>query len=203
MSAPADAAQALDVLRHVPVVALPGLDIAGCDLAKAAVAGLSFRQARPVVGEAARAVQQDFRICSVVPPENSLWELGGALSALFDAALRLVPDAPIPAADFNDLVVQVYPAGAGGISPHRDHIRYSGLVVLVIVDDGGRFAVCDDRSGAGAITVSANAGDLLIMRGAGFAGRRERPFHFLDTIKRPRLSIGYRHDSRAPKSFRP
>ena len=201
LSGPEDAARAFGALSRVPAVALPGLDSAGCELARAATADLSFRKARPVVGNGPRPVHQDFEICSAVPSDNPLWRLGQALSALFDAGLAAMPGngpPPVDQAGFNDLVVQAYPAGSTGILPHRDHIRYTGLVVLVIVDDGGRFAVCDDRSGNGAETVAAGAGDLLVMRGAGFGGRRERPFHFLEAVETPRLSIGYRHDSRAP-----
>ena len=142
-------------------------------------------------------MRQDFSICRDVPLDNSLHHLGDALSGLFDTALGLLDTPPVEHADFNDLVVQQYAAGSQGISPHRDHVRYTGLVVLVILVDGGRFGVCAERSGADATTLKAGVGDLLVMRGAGFAGFRERPFHFLDAVTTPRTSVGYRHESRA------
>jgi hypothetical protein len=38
--------------------------------------------------------------------------------------------------EVNDYIVQRYPAGCAGMSPHRDHIRYTGLVAIVML--GGR-----------------------------------------------------------------
>lgn len=190
-------AEALDRLMMVPALVLPGLDPAGVAQALVAMRGLTYRRARPEVGTGENRVRQDFSICRVVPEDNPLRYLGGALTGLFDTALALLDAPPVERADFNDLVVQQYAAGSQGISPHRDHVRYTGLVVLVILVDGGRFRVCAERSGADATTLEAGVGDLLVMRGAGFAGFRERPFHFLDAVTRPRTSVGYRHESRS------
>jgi hypothetical protein len=35
------------------------------------------------------------------------------------------------------------------------------------------------------------------MRAPGFAGRRDRPFHFLRDVTQARLALGLRHDLRA------
>ncbi len=40
-------------------------------------------------------------------------------------------------------------------------------------------------------------GDLLLMRAPGFAGRRDRPFHYLSDVTQTRLALGLRHDLRA------
>jgi len=194
--APQIVAEALDRLMTVPALVLQGLVPAGVAQALVATRGLTYRQARPEVGTGENRVRQDFSICRDVPEDNPLHYLGGALSGLFDTALALLDAPPVKRADFNDLVVQQYAAGSQGISPHRDHVRYTGLVVLVILVDGGRFRVCAERSGADATTLEAGVGDLLVMRGAGFAGFRERPFHFLDAVTTPRTSVGYRHESR-------
>jgi hypothetical protein len=35
------------------------------------------------------------------------------------------------------------------------------------------------------------------MRAPGFAGRRDRPFHYLSDVTQTRLALGLRHDLRA------
>ena len=102
-----------------------------------------------------------------------------------------------PPFQFNDRVLQRYAVGARGISPHRDHIRYQGLVAIVVLSGSGRFYVSPDRSGQDAREIPAPAGHAILMRAPGFAGRRTRPFHGLDRVDRRRLTIGLRYDARA------
>ena len=53
-----------------------------------------------------------------------------------------------------------------------------------------------ERSGRGAREVPCPPGDLLLMRAPGFAGRRDRPFHYLSDVTQARLTLGLRHDLR-------
>ena len=115
--------------------------------------------------------------------------------ALADAARRIEPN-PLPHGfRINDLILQRYAPGSRGITPHRDHLRYRGLVALLVVSGDGRFCLCADRRGVGAREVAALPGDLLLMRAPGLAGSSDRPFHFLDRITAERLSFGLRWDT--------
>lgn len=164
-----------------------------------AARGLSYRTARGEIGAGARAVRQDFDICMSPPRPGPLWGLAERLEAFLGEALaRQQPallDAPL---NLNDLVVQHYPAGSFGITAHRDHVRYTGLVALVLLSGkGGRFFTCSERSGGDAREIPWQPGDLLLMRAPGFAGRTDRPFHYLNDVTSERYSIGLRHDTRA------
>ena len=59
---------------------------------------------------------------------------------------------------------------------------------------GAKVIVVDDRDGAGAREIRAGPGDVILLRGPGYGGRRARPFHFLSDITERRLSFGLRHD---------
>ena len=69
-------------------------------------------------------------------------------------------------------------------------------MALVTLSGNARFCLCDDRAGRGARELPCPPGSLLLMRAPGFGNRRDRPFHFLDRVTRPRLSLGLRHDAR-------
>ena len=92
-----------------------------------------------------------------------------------------------------------YAPGSRGITPHRDHLRYGGLVALVILSGDGRFCLCRDRCGSNAREIAAGPGDALLMRAPGLAGSSDRPFHFLDQITKERLSFGLRWDREAAR----
>ena len=112
-------------------------------------------------------------------------------------ARRIMAQPPLETLPLNDLVLQRYPPGARGITPHRDHVRYVGLVVIVQMSGDGRFGLCADRSGAGARVLDAGPGDGILMRAPGFGGAKDRPFHFLDGITVERYSLGMRSDRTA------
>lgn len=158
---------------------------------------LRYRAARSVVGEGKAAVYQDFRLTTELPPEEWLMSLAGAFDRLLRTALADMRAPPLPG-DFhiNDYIVQHYPAGCAGMSPHRDHIRYTGLVAIVVLAGAGRFMVCDDRAGNNAREIASKPGDVLLMRAPGFQGRGDRPFHAVKDISRERYIFGLRHDSR-------
>jgi hypothetical protein len=165
----------------------------------AATADLAFRTARPVVGEGERAVRKDFEICTAIPPAHPLHALRRATDQALRAALaRFEPPVRRGGFALNDLVVQRYRPGSAGITPHRDHLRYRGLVALVLLEGDGAFAVCADRAGTAARDIATRPGDLILMRAPGLFDRADRPFHFLRGISIGRLSIGLRHDATPP-----
>lgn len=162
----------------------------------AEAASLVFRRARAVVGEGERAVHQDFDLTVDFPPASLYRTVAGAIDRLIAAAAARTnrPLLP-PGFCLDDLILQRYPAGSTGISLHRDHLRYRGLVAILVVSGDGRYRLAEDRSGTGVREVSAVAGDLILMRAPGFAGSQVRPFHSLSDITRERLSFGLRWDT--------
>ena len=196
---PGAMAAALDRVAQEDAAVLPLLQSEDCRPFIESGADLYFRSAKPVIGEGERAVYQDFDICLSIPEPHPLWQLTQAVERLIAASLAAMPRPPLEALPLNDLVLQRYPPGARGITPHRDHVRYVGLVVIVQLSGDGRFGLCADRSGTGARVLDAGPGDGILMRAPGFGGAKHRPFHFLDGIAVERYSLGMRCDqTRAP-----
>ena len=194
-------AAALNRVAREDAAVLPLLAPAECRPFIESGADLAFRSAKPVIGEGERAVYQDFDICLSIPRPHPLWQLTQAVEGLVADALGTMSEPPLEALLLNDLVLQRYPPGARGITPHRDHVRYVGLVVIVQLSGNGRFGLCTDRSGAGASELAARPGDGLLMRAPGFGGAKDRPFHFLDGITVERYSLGMRCDhTREPEA---
>lgn len=190
-------AVALQEVVHNGAGFLPWLDLRQTAAMAEACAGLAYRAARPLVGTAGREVRQDFELTMDIPQAHPLRDLAAALTDLTLAALARMAPNPLPQGlVYNDLIVQRYAAGSAGITPHRDHIRYVGLVALVTLAGDARFFLCDDRAGSNPREFGMAPGGITLMRAPGFAGRDERPFHCVTEICQPRLSLGLRHDTR-------
>ena len=130
------------------------------------------------------------------PKPSALWKLAARLEAYLADALAGVRPPPLDRPiRLNDLVVQRYPPGSFGITAHRDHVRYTGLVALILLSGDGRFFVSETRSGEGSREIPWRPGELLLMRALGFSGRHDRPFHYLSDITSERYSLGLRHDT--------
>ena len=195
LRAGADAmAAALDRVAREDAAVLPLLAPADCRPFIEAGDDLSFRSAKPVIGEGERAVYQDFDICLSIPEPHPLWRLTQAVERLVADALAAMDAPPLEALPLNDLVLQRYPPGARGITPHRDHVRYVALVAIVQLSGDGRFGLCADRGGTNSRVLEAGPGDGILMRAPGFGGAAHRPFHFLDGITVERYSLGMRSD---------
>ncbi len=195
---PSELAAGLARLAVEDAVSLPLVRRADLPRLVGATARLPFRPAAPVAGEDNRAVRQEFELCMTIPGHSVLRAFAAALGRLVDTALARLDPAPLSGPfQFNDLVVQRYPRGSLGITPHRDHVRYEGLVALITLSGTARFFICADRSGQDAREVPCPPGNLVLMRAPGFAGGRDRPFHFVRDVTRPRLGLGLRHDVRA------
>ena len=196
LATPQALAEALARLEAEDAAALPFLADDGRRHLLAAAEGLAYRQARPMIGEGERAVRQEFEIC-MNPPPGPFHDCAAALERLLAPALACLPAPPLAAVPpLNDVVLQRYPPGALGITPHRDHVRYRDLVAIVTLAGKARFGVCRDRSGTGAREVPIPPGSLLLMRAPGFAGRDDRPFHFVSDVTEARVCLGLRHDLR-------
>lgn len=197
IAAPAEIAGCLARLDQEDAAAVALLSPQGSAELLAASAVLTYRDARPVIGQGERAVYQDFEICMPVPQGSSFHRCRDALERLLARALEIMSTPPLAAAPrLNDLVVQRYPAGSLGITPHRDHLSYRDLVAIVTLAGRARFYVSKDRSGENAREVAIPPGSLLLMRAPGFAGREDRPFHFLNDIDEERVCLGLRYDVR-------
>ncbi|MDH3595203.1 MAG: alpha-ketoglutarate-dependent dioxygenase AlkB [Rhodospirillales bacterium] len=191
-------AAALGRLAIENALALPLLGPAERGPLVEAAERLSYRAARPMLGEGERTVRQDFELCMTVESGSPFHALAAALERAVAGALARLNPPPLAAPPrFNDLIVQRYRPGSLGITPHRDHIRYRDLVAIVTLAGRARFFLCADRSGCNAREVPIPPGSLLLMRAPGFGGLRDRPFHMLSDVTETRISLGLRHDVEA------
>lgn len=193
----AELAGSLELLRNRASVSLQGL--AGpvlSDLAGAA-RDLPFRPARSEVGKPERRVYQQFGYCDAVPGHHPLSHLGRWMEWRVQRALARMSEPPVSMSfTINDIVCQRYQPGDLGITPHRDHIAYTGLVILVVLCGRGRYHVCADRRGHDKREISSGPGWVILMPGPGYGGRSDRPFHMVGDIRELRYSVGLRHDAR-------
>ena len=189
-------AEAIAALPQADAVSLPLLGPEAIEALIADSQSLRYRPARPVIGEGDKRVWQDCEVSCAVPDDGALAACAAALDAAFTDALALLTPPLTEGFAVNDLIVQRYPKGSGGITPHRDHIAYRGLISVITLSGRCRFAVCRDRGGAEARAVAAPPGWLVLMRGPGLYGRTDRPFHFVDRFETPRVSVGLRYDRR-------
>lgn len=190
-------AGALEQLKTQQAMSMQMLSGAVLDELAAAAASLSFRRATYQAGKPEARVYQEFDYCGAVPALHPVRILGGWFERRLQGALMAMTEPPIETGiAINDVVCQRYRPGDLGITPHRDHIAYTGLITLVVLGGRGRYFVCDDRDGHGRRELDSRPGRAILMPGPGYAGRRDRPFHMVGDISRLRYSAGLRHDSR-------
>ena len=192
-------ADVLSRLGRADALAAPYLDEAARRTLADCCAELAFRDARPVLGAPGREVRQDLELTTDIPEDSPLLALAKRLQSDLRAALDRMEPPPL---DYpfvvNDFIVQRYTPGRRGITPHRDHARYRGLVAIVVLSGTGRFWVCGNREGADRRDVPAPPGSLLLMRAPDFSGRADRPFHALSDVTETRYSFGMRYDASRP-----
>lgn len=188
-------ADALSQVETEDAASLPLLDADEQGRLTAAAGRLPFRKATPVIGEGERRVLQDFELTTQLGTDGPFHAVARALEGLTAEALASMPAPPLdPPPPFNDLIVQRYPVGSAGITPHRDHVTYRDLVALVTLSGRARLFLCDDRSGRGEREIPMPPGSLVLLRAPGFGGREDRPFHLLRDVTETRLSLGLRHE---------
>ncbi len=98
----------------------------------------------------------------------------------------------------DEVAVQRYAAGSGGISTHRDGRRHRYLVAILTLEGSARLRQCSDREGTTVRTWEAAAGSLVLLRGPGLAGMEDgRPLHAVDgPTEYPRTSFSLRMTGR-------
>lgn len=154
-----------------------------------------FRPARETVGSGGRAVHQRMEVCDSFSRESRFAALREGFQSLWDASFSKLPSDPFEnAVQFNDLMLQRYPRGAVGITPHRDRSGYRNVICLFVLAGYGRFGVCTDRSGSDAREIANAPGDVILTRAPGFLGSSLRPFHFVRDIVEPRYVFGLRQE---------
>ena len=157
----------------------------------------TYRPASSVVGRGRARVYQRMGVFPGLPPRSQYRVLAASFQRLFDRALARLPVTPFASPPlFNDLMLQRYERGALGISPHRDHVNYRNIICLIVVAGSGRFCICADRAGSGAVEIRGEPGDLIFTRAPGFLGSDLRPFHFVSDIRDTRYVFSLRHELR-------
>ena len=149
------------------------------------------------MGGATTPVYQDFELCYDIPPDHQLWELARYLEKRIAKTIKKTGLQGRDILHFNDLIVQNYPPGCRGITPHRDHVRYRIVVAIFLLTGDGNFCICDDRKGTRAKTIPAVPGDLLLMTAPGLVEEKPGPLHFVNGVTRRRRTIGLRYDTHA------
>ena len=195
-----DSRQLISALGRLPAeqsLAVPCLDEHERQTLVSLVDSLTYQSASPVMGGATTPVYQDFELCYAIPPDHQLWELARYLEKRIATTIKKAGLQGHDALQFNDLIVQNYPPGCQGITPHRDHARYRIVVAIFLLTGDGNFCTCDDRKGVVAKTIPAVPGDLLLMTAPGLVEEKPGPLHFVNGVTRRRRTIGLRNDTHA------
>ena len=161
---------------------------------------LQYRKARPVTGSVKTPVYQDFELDYEVPREHPFWRIAEALQSVFGPLLDSSSSEARSDSDtnfsLNDLIVQRYPPGCAGISPHRDHIEYRMIILIVLLSGDGDFRIHPERNEHEGAIIDFQPGQLLLMGAPGLASNFVRPFHSVRNITAMRRTIGMRFDRR-------
>ena len=191
-----EVSSSISTLPWVGAVACPCLDVPEANALVSLVDQLEYRPAKAITGSDKAPVYQDFDLCYDVPSGHTLWDFAQVLEVALTSALA---GAEVDSAGYplrlNDLIVQRYPPGCAGITPHRDHVRYGFLIAIILLTGDGYFGVCDDRQGNASREIEFKPGDLLLMGGPGLLPNFRRPFHFVNGVTDWRRTIGLRYDT--------
>lgn len=152
-----------------------------------------LRAARNTVGKGANQVNQDMLLQDQLRSDGLFVRLTKLFQELFDRSLdyKLYFDDRIV---FNDLIVQKYEVGSGGITPHLDRTDYRHIICLFVLAGHGRFYISENRQKQNQIEIANFPGDVILMPGPGFKYLETRPFHYLEDITEERWVFGLRHD---------
>ena len=195
----ADVSASIAALPCVGAVAFPCLDVPEANELVSVVDQLKYRPAKAVTGTEKSPVYQDFDLCYDVPSVHRVWEFAQVVEQALRNALAA---AEIDSAGYplrlNDLIVQRYPPGCAGITPHRDHVRYGFLIAIVLLSGDGHFGVCHNRQGNESREIDFKPGDLLLMGAPGLTPNFPRPFHYMNGVTELRRTIGLRYDMHKP-----
>lgn len=167
-------------------ISLPLLSETDCDLLKKEAESLIYKKLPEFSGP--QMIVQDMSVSLVSTKEVGLWKLGQLLA---EFANNRVPQLA-EKVEFNEIEALYYRANSKGLEAHRDREKYVNLIALVNLTGGGRFYTCQGSElSADPVLHRTNKGDVVFMRGYGFAGL-ERPKHFVDGITDERIVCSYR-----------
>lgn len=189
---------AVESLLVQPVTTVPCLSVQECDRLAVLADKLSYRSASPVMGAKEALVYQDFELNYSLSPNHPFWKLATTLEELMSLALTKISAKWVSPATYtiNDLIVQRYPPGCKGITPHRDHLAYRIIIAILLVSGDGEFRIHRSRDEPEGQVIPFCPGDLLVMGAPGIFAGFSRPFHCVAGISRLRRTIGMRYDSR-------
>ncbi|HCX87428.1 MAG TPA: hypothetical protein DG761_05345, partial [Gammaproteobacteria bacterium] len=181
-----------------PAIALDCISKERCAEFSALADQLQYRDAQPVAGTERTPVYQDFELDYEVPREHRFWRIAEALQEVFRPLLEAYHETDGGEVDFelNDLIVQRYPPGCAGISPHRDHIEYRVVILILLLSGDGDFRIHPERDENTGGIVNFQPGQLLMMGAPGLAPGFIRPFHSVRNVSDVRRTIGMRYDCR-------
>ena len=191
---PSDLSGAIDILKCIRAVSLPILTEKFRLALLAEARHYSLRPACETVGSGANTVYQDMLLQDQLDMSGVFGELVYGFQKLFDQAPNVTNhfDGQVI---FNDVIIQRYEPGSGGITPHRDRTDYRHIICLFVLKGHGRFYIADDRQKTNQVEILNLPGDVLLMPGPGFANLKHRPFHYLEDITEERWIFGLRHDA--------
>ncbi len=189
---------AIESLLVQPATTVPCLSAQECDRLAVVADQLTYRSAAPMMGAKEALVYQDFELNYSLPPNHPFWKLATTLEELMSLALTKISAKWVSPATYtiNDLIVQRYPPGCKGITPHRDHLAYRIIIAILLVSGDGEFRIHRSRNEPEGQVIQFCPGDLLVMGAPGIFAGFLRPFHSVAGISRLRRTIGMRYDSR-------
>ena len=193
-----DIHRVLQELVSIGATSVPILSEAGRLALLAEAEAYSYRPSEEVVGSGDRIVRQQMGSFEDFGAESRYHLLTHEFQAMLDHMLAHMPAYPFETRlDFNSMVLQQYPQGSLGITPHKDGLRYINLICVFNIGGRGRFFICADRAGNDAREIDASPGNVIFMRAPGLFGSRERPFHYVTGIQETRYTFGLRQQKTA------
>lgn len=143
-------------------------------------------------------VREELSSCTEFAEKIPFITLAEEITDFLNYKLSLAGDKPFDGkpALFNEISLQKYPKGSLGITPHRDHSCYTGLILVLIVQGRGDVFLCDDREKTNSYKLPMEEGTLTILRAPGYFGSSLRPFHYVTNITEERIVFGMRYNDK-------
>ena len=182
--------KALAELKKIGATAFSILDAPMLDVLAKEAHQYHFADRSGVVGK--ENVRQEFAAFNSFPAESAFYAVRYMFTRKICEVLMASGASFDPWINFNEMVLQRYPAGSSGITTHIDSKRCKNLVVVFPLEGDGDFAICDDRAGRNATVIHAPPGHVILMAAIGFCSRTEQKFHFLSNIRKGRLTFAMR-----------
>jgi hypothetical protein len=176
-------------LSRIGAVTVPGiLHDAGRQRLLEQTIQLPFADQPAVVGP--HGVRQHYAAVNEFAPGSVFRQFWDAFQTLLEQHLTQLPRSPFASPlRFTNAALHRYPPSSLGLSPHRDSARSINLVAIFVLKGRGRFVVCQDRTGRGAVDLPNAPGDLILLRAPGFQSTEDRPFHAVLDIVEERLTF--------------